>query len=303
MKSPKGAQEIRVSVVIPAHNAAWCIERAVDSVLAQTTPPFELIVVNDGSTDGTKRVVEDYGDHLVLLNKPNGGPSSARNAGILQSQGEWIAFLDADDHWLPEKLERQVARIAAYPSFGFCSTRTLVEGPEGEALGCWQCPTVRTSALHSIFETTAAVAGSGSGVLARRDLLVEAGLFDETLQGLEDTDMWMRLAAISGYVCIDEPLTVISKRRDSRSGNLDGMRTSALMVMKKNRHLLEKPFRGGFWQAAYATVLADYAKWEYRSGRRLSAVAHLTEGLLRAPVRRGRLLLGLLLAMILGQRI
>jgi len=109
------------------------------------------------------------------------------------------------------------------------------------------------------------------------------------------------MAAVTGYVCIDEPLTVIVKNSDSRSGDLETMRAAALAILRKYRSLLPKRDQGGFWQAAYAGVLADYAKWEYRQGQRSRAMGHLLEGLVRAPVQRGRLLLGLLLAMALGR--
>ena len=113
----------------------------------------------------------------------------------------------------------------------------------------------------------------------------------------------MRLAVLSEYACIEEPLTVITKRPSSKSRSLDMMRGFALKVMKKNRRLLDGGERRGFWQSAYAGVLADYAKWEYRSGRKLRAMLHLLEGLLRAPVRRGRLMLGLIFAMSRGERL
>ena len=155
--------------------------------------------------------------------------------------------------------------------------------------------------LTTIFERHAAVAGSGSAVLARRDLLLQAGLFDESLRSLEDIDMWLRLAAISPYACVPYPSVAILRRADSMSCNLDVMRESAIAVMHKNRGLLEPAMRGAFWRSAYASVLADYAKWEYRAGKRGTAMAHLLEGLARSPLRRGRMILGLLVAMIGGQ--
>lgn len=292
-----------VSVVIPAYNAEWCVERAVDSALAQTYQPLEILVVNDGSTDDTAAKAQYFGGLVRLIDQPNGGLSNARNAGIRLAQGEWIAFLDADDYWLPRKLEQQIKLLEANPALGFCSTSARVETPSGAKLNLWHCPIQSGPTLHTIFNQNAAIAGSGSAVLARRDLLLATGLFDESLQSLEDIDMWLRLAAITRYGCVEEPLTVILKRPDSMSRNLDVMRQSALCVMRKNRNLLEHELRGRFWQAAYATVLADYAKWEYRIGRKRTAVLHLLEAFARAPIHRGRLLLSLLTAMVLGQRI
>lgn len=283
-----------VSVVIPAFNAADWVGCAIDSALAQTYSQREILVVDDGSTDATPEVLAGYGDRIRILHQPNGGLSSARNLGIRQARGEFVAFLDADDRWLPEKLERQVHCLRGDDRLGFCSTRTQVESPGGSAMGSWDCPRIEGGLLRTLFLRHAAVAGSGSSVLARRRLFERAGLFDVGLRSLEDIDMWMRLAALCDYACIDEPLTVIVKSPDSMSGNLDVMRRSALQVMHKNRHLLPPAEQGRFWQAAYAGVLTDYAKWELRAGRRLPAILHLLEALARAPLARWKLTLGIL---------
>lgn len=296
-----GAGTPRVSVVIPAYNAAWCIRRAIDSVLGQTEQSFELIVVDDGSLDGTAEILATYGDALRVVAKQNGGLSSARNAGIGAAMGELVAFLDADDWWQPDKLARQVELMARQPDLVFCSTQTAVQTPEGESLPTWRCACNEGPTLAAIFHTNAYVAGSGSAVMARRWALEKLGGFDETLRSLEDIDMWMRLAAIGEYACVDAPLTTIVKRADSMSGNLDVMRASAIAVMKKNRKLLPPSLRRGFWRAAYAGMLADYAKWEHRRGRSWRSAAHLVQGLLLAPRQRGRLLGGLLLAVLTGQ--
>lgn len=290
-----------VSVVIPAWNAAWCIRRAVDSVLAQTHRDFELIVVDDGSTDDTAAALARYGARVLVVAKRNGGLSSARNAGIAAARGAYVALLDADDWWLPEKLARQVAWMDAHPEAAFCSTAARVVNPHGEPIGEWRCRPSAGSALEAIFSANGYVAGSGSAVLARRGALEAAGGFDETLRSLEDIDMWMRLAARGGYHYIDEPLAVVVKRPDSMSRQLDVMRAAAIAVMRKNRHLLPADKRGAFWRQAYAGMLSDYAKWAYRSQRRTQALRDLLAGLCLAPVSRGRLLVGLLAAMLRNQ--
>ena len=292
-----------VSVVIPAYNAAAFIHHAVESVLAQTWSSCEILVVNDGSTDDTVEVLETYGRRIRVINKPNGGLSSARNRGIRESKGVFVAFLDADDRWLPEKISCQIEMMEAHPDLGFCSTRTLVETPEGKPGGEWPCPIMQRSLLATLFLQNGAIPGSGSGVMARRKLFDEAGLFDESLHSLEDIDMWMRLAAISDYQCIDKALTVIVKHPNSMSRNLDVMRNAAVKVMKKNRHLLPGNAQGNLWHAGYASMLADYAKWEYRSGFRTRSIMHLLGALSHAPLTRGRLIVGLLTAVILGREI
>lgn len=301
MHRPRGKGQQVVSVVIPAYNAAGFVGRAVDSVLAQTHQAREILVINDGSTDDTPRVLEAYGDRIRVIHQRNGGLSNARNRGIREARGDYIAFLDADDRWLPEKLARQVEILSQQPGIGFCSTRTLVETPTHEITGEWSCPKVEGSLLATLFLRNGAIPGSGSGVMVRRPLLEQTGGFDEGLHSLEDIDCWMRLAAVSEYACIDEPLTVIVKHPDSMSRNLGRMREAALTVMRKNRHLLPQTERGSLWRAGYASVLADYAKWEYRSGERSQAMLHLLQGLAHAPLRRGRMLAGLLVAMARGQ--
>jgi len=122
-----------VSVVMPAYNVAWCVGRAVDSVLAQDYERRELIVVNDGSTDETRALLAGYGERVTVIDQENRGMSAARNAGIRRARGDYVAFLDADDRWLPGKLSRQVELMETRPELGFCSTAARVESPAAAA--------------------------------------------------------------------------------------------------------------------------------------------------------------------------
>ncbi len=290
-----------VSVIIPAYNAAWCVTRAIDSALEQDYEAKEIIVVNDGSTDETGRVLAEYGDRIRVIDKANGGLSSARNRGIEAARGELVAFLDADDWWLQGKLTAQASLMRDDPGIGFCSVATRVEDPDGSMLNLWACPAWQGDFVAFLFHNNAAVAGSGSGVMARRELFDRAGLFDESLRSLEDIDMWMRLAAVSRYACIGDVLAVILKRPDSMSRNLEVMQQSALQVMKKNRALLPEDKQHAFWRSGLASVYTDYAKWKYRSGRRSEAMVDTLRALALAPFARGRLCLGLLKDMVLGR--
>ena len=284
-----------VSVVIPAYNAAWCVCKAIDSVLAQDYGDFEVIVVNDGSTDDTVARLSPYGDAIRVVHQTNRGLSAARNAGIRTSRGKFIAFLDADDWWLPAKLGRQVALLRDRPELGFCSTAALVQGPAGDLVNVWACPNWEGPFLAHLFANNASVAGSGSAVMVRRDKFAEIGHFDESLHSLEDIDMWMRLAAVAGYACLAEPLVVILKRPGSMSRNLDIMRAAAMLVMNKNRHLLPCALQNRFWRQCLASVHGDYAKWRYREGDRWGALKETIALLRLAPIARGRLAAGLLL--------
>ena len=289
-----------VSVVVPAYNAAAFVGRAVDSVLAQSGVDYELLVVDDGSKDDTVAVLGAYGDRLRVLVQANAGPAAARNRGLHEARGRYVAFLDADDWWLPEKLARQVALLDGRPEIGFCSTATHVVTEGVAPAGEWPCVPGERPLLETLFVRSAAVSGSTSGVLARRELLLGAGGFDEALRGFEDPDLWMRLAARAGYACIDEPLTVVVRTPGSVSSHLPRMRAATLASLRKNRALLPVPRRGAYWRAACAGALADYAKMAWRAGDRRHGLAWATEALLRAPIGRGRLAAGLLLAMLRG---
>jgi len=279
---------------MPAYNVAWCIRRAVDSVLAQDYRARELIVVNDGSTDDTRAVLEPYRGAITVIDQPNRGMSAARNAAIRAARGDFIAFIDADDWWLPQKLSRQVALLQSRPEIGFCSTAARVEDEQGRLLNVWRCCNDGDGILVRLFEENAAIAGGCSAVMARKHLVDEVGLFDETLRGFEDPDLWIRLAAVSGYECIDETLVGILRRERSVSRNLDAMRAAAIRSMHKNRMLLPAPMRGRFWRNCLAGVYTDYAKPAYRAGRTGRAIADTLRALALSPVGRGRLCLGLL---------
>jgi len=283
-----------VSVVMPAFNVDWCVRRAVDSVLAQSFRARELIVVNDGSTDGTSGVLASYGSAIRVINQENRGMSAARNAGIRAARGSLVAFLDADDCWLPEKLARQVELLEGRPEIGFCSTSARIENTGGEFLNLWQCRNEGTDVLQALFAENAAIAGGCSAVVVRKALLDQVGPFDERLRGFEDPDLWIRLAAVTGYACIDEALVVVMRRENSVSRNLHEMRKAALHSMSKNRPLLPAHLRGQFWRKCLASVYTDYAKGAYRAGRVGAAIADTLRALLLSPVGRGRLCLGLL---------
>jgi glycosyltransferase involved in cell wall biosynthesis len=292
-----------VTVVIPAYNAAACVRRAVDSVLAQTWPRLEVVVVDDGSRDETLAVLAQYGSRLRVLTQPNQGPAAARNRGIEQSQGEYVAFLDADDWWEPGKIAAQVAVLHDQPGAGFCSTATQVVDDAGHPVRLWPCCNDDDPLPDALFTNGAAISGSTSGVMARKSLLLDIGGFDATLRGFEDPDLWIRLSARAGYVCIPEALTVVVRTPGSVSSQLAHMRRATLASMRKNRALLPPERRGAFWRAACAGALTDYAKTAWRAGQRGFAMAWVLEALARSPLGRGRLALGLLWAMLRGERL
>ena len=290
-----------VSVIIPAYNAAWCVGKAIDSVLDQDFRDFEVIVVNDGSTDDTAAVLATYGEAIRVVHQANGGMSNARNAGIHVAKGEFVAFLDSDDWWLPGKLSRQLKLMRNNPEIGFTSCAARVEDPDGRLLNLWTCGNSEAPFLPYLFEGNAGIAGGSSALMVRRKLLEQTGVYDETLGGVEDADLWMRLAAAAEHDCVPEIQVVVLRRPGSVSRNVEAMRHGAIRVMKKNRHLLPSALQGRFWRACMAGIHGDYAKWRYRAGRRGAALLDVARIFFLAPIARGRLGLGLLKDMLLGR--
>jgi glycosyltransferase involved in cell wall biosynthesis len=293
----------RVSIVMPAYNCAWCIDRAIDSVMAQTFTDFELIVVDDGSSDDTPALLAARGDAIRVIRQANAGMSAARNTGIAAARGDCIAFLDSDDWWRPAKLAQQVALLDAEPDVGFCSSATELQSPDGDVVGTWGCPAQADDLVARMLGGHSAVAGGASSVMVRRELLARAGVFDARLRGAEDTDQWVRLAAAARYACLPDAQVVVTRNPDSVSRNREAMRRGALDCLDKNRALLPADRRGAYWRACRASVLADYAKWRYRDGDRAAALRDLAQAFALAPLSRGRLLASLALAMLTGRAV
>lgn len=196
-----------VSVIIPAYNAEKTIRRALESVLLQDYAPIEIIVVNDASRDGTAAVVESFGEPTIaLINRPvNGGVSAAMNAGLRRARGEYVAFLDADDEWLPGKLHKQVALISANPQMTFvsCGARWISRSGDVREETGMESPVVSSDLWRTLL---AEACVAKPCVLARRTVFAQVGEFDETLPMAEDQDMWIRLASVGDVGVVLEPL-------------------------------------------------------------------------------------------------
>lgn len=200
-----------VSVIIPTYNAGPHVPQAVESVLVQTYHDIELIVADDGSTDDTRARLEPYCDRLTYIYQPHGERSRARNLGISRSTGEYVAFLDADDYWAPEKLERQVAFLDRRPDVDVVYCWMTMIGPHGERIGdftngepreIWP----RREAFSRLMKGEPLLTGPGSTLIVRRKALLKAGGFDESLRCIEDRDLVLRLVMRSDLGCVPEPL-------------------------------------------------------------------------------------------------
>lgn len=211
---------IQISVIIPTYNRAAVLQRAIDSVLAQKGADFELILVDDGSTDDTESVIRatDNGQRsktnnhsffslercpLSVVRCPeNRGPSAARNLGIGHAKGAWIAFLDSDDEWMPGKLKAQLEFFRENPNYLICQTEEI-----------WIRNGIRVNPMKKhqksggrIFEKCLPLCVvSPSAVMMHRKLFDEVGLFDESLPACEDYDLWLRIAAKHPIGLIEKP--------------------------------------------------------------------------------------------------
>ncbi len=204
----------RVSVVTPTFNRAELVGCAIDSVLAQTFRDFELVVVDDCSQDNTAEVVSAIVDpRLRLLRLPkNGGLSRARNAGIAEARGEWVAFLDDDDEWYPQMLERQLERIdrSADPRTSVAYCLRALQTRHGLQPSRHTPPLPEGDVLDSILRGDHQM--SSNAHIVKRSALLEVGGFDETLRAAEDKDLWLRLARASHhFVAVPETLAVVHR--------------------------------------------------------------------------------------------
>ncbi|MEX2027012.1 MAG: glycosyltransferase, partial [Pirellulaceae bacterium] len=194
---------MRVSVVIPTYNSGPLVIEAVESVLAQTYPAAQIIVVDDGSTDDTPQRLHSFGDRIEYVRQANARVAAARNTGLTHASGDAVAFLDADDHWHPAKLERQIAALQERPEIGLVATDTfpwpgsMPVAEEGDNSPLEILPLSRLLVCNPL--TT-------SSIIVRRSILAQAGRFDTELHGPEDFDLWLRCARIASVAVLRKPL-------------------------------------------------------------------------------------------------
>ena len=212
---------VAISVIIPVYNRKDCVAKAIESVLAQTYPVQEIIVVDDGSVDGVyDELNRRYGNRLHLIRQENAGVSAARNRGIAQATGEWIAFLDADDEWMPVKLQRQVEALESLGTeYGVCFTDCQYRGDENlRATAFEECGIFRVAPFYSLaYPSRYLVPKYGlyvQSMLARRDLLLKSGGFRQDMRFSEDTELIFRMSFQTKYCAVTKALVVIDRSGD-----------------------------------------------------------------------------------------
>jgi glycosyltransferase involved in cell wall biosynthesis len=210
-----------VSIILPVYNSAKLLPAALESAFAQTFQDFEIIAVNDGSTDDTAQVLKQYEPRIRIMHQANAGASSARNAAIRVAQGEFIAFLDADDIWEPQKLALQVEAMRADAKLGVCYTECLYFDEEKSWLANFGRHPQMSGMIFDAILADHFI--SMSSVLVRKRCLDEVGLFDESLIGSEDYNVYLRLAKKYPYHFVNQPLVRLRCHDGNLSGNLPQM--------------------------------------------------------------------------------
>jgi glycosyltransferase involved in cell wall biosynthesis len=232
--------QLKVSVIIPAYNAAKFIRTTIESVLGQTFQDLEIIVVNDGSTDNTQEILQNYGDKILYLPKENGGVSSARNLGIENAKGKYIAFLDADDVWLPEKLERQVELLESNEEIGLCYVAAQKVDEDLNYLSCIEANSYEDY-TESLLLNLNIVAGSCSSAMVRRDVIQQTDGFDRKFTTYADWEMWLRLSLLTKFAPVNEELVKYRIVKGSMSSKPEVSKRDALGVLDKFFNLPNLP--------------------------------------------------------------
>ncbi len=279
----------RVTVVIPAYNREAYVGRAIRSALAQTAAArCDVVVVDDGSTDGTPAVVGEFGGRVACLRQANAGPSAARNAGARSRDNEFVAFLDSDDEWAPDKIARQLAAMSRWPDAVLVAGRAVrqhadggvqVDGPPSTAM---DCPADFAPAL---FERPFLVT---STIMVRRRDLLAAGGFPRELRVCEDAVTWLRLACRGPAVYLDASLaTYHAATPGALTRNSERLLESQLRAWYRLRPLLKRrPDCRKSWQRGLDRTICDLRDLAWREGRYATAFRHALRASLHAPLWR-----------------
>jgi len=266
-----------VTVVIPVHNAGRYLREAIASVLSQTFKDLECVVVDDGSTDDAREIVAEAAhDRRVRYQyQVQGGCASARNAGVRVARGRWLAFLDADDRWLPTKLDRQLTLLETRGDgfAAFCRMRLI--DPAGTPLGVESTPSTLSECQARELQFGNVISGSASAVVVATETVRRLGYFDEALWAVEDLDMWRRLAEFGiRFLEVDETLVEIRIHPGSMQQNVDRLVAAERSYFAKLAREVRPEFRPLLPDVAYGFQLR-WIKAYLRTGQLLRGLGIL----------------------------
>lgn len=262
----------RVSVIIPSYNCASHLAAALDSVLAQTYSDLEIIVVDDGSTDGTVDVIAPYLDRVQYIQQNNKGLPGARNAGIQKASGEYIALLDADDTWVPQKLEQQLPRFADR-EVGIVYSDFAVQYADGRYLPSYLTERPLAAEGHVFDAYIQSRFLFPSTMLLRRSCIEECGLFDEEMLACEDIELFARICVRWKVALVNDVLMVRNEGAHNITANQEKMSAYTILALKKilakevqllpsPRQTIRTELGRQYWWRGYA---------DYKAGRMVGA--------------------------------
>ena len=250
-----------ISVIIPTYNSDKYICEALDSVLLQTYSDYEIIVIDDGSTDTTREVIENRFRTVRYYYVENNGVSAARNLGISMAQGELIAFLDADDKWLPEKLEKQAALFDKNDTLGMAFTENCFFDEQGilSKKAYKRERLMRGDIVKNIFMNSYVVT---STVMVRKRVFDTVGLFEEDMVVAEDDNMWMRIGMKFGVELLDEPMLMYR----ITEGSLSRKKHNIFIGVKTHIENLKKKYPDLYNRLGTSTIRKKYSNLFFSEG-------------------------------------
>lgn len=290
----------KVTVVIPAYNAMTFLPETLDSVLQQTFTDFEVLIVDDGSTDAIAAWFTTVNDDQVrLISQANQGLSGARNTGIKEAQGDYIAFLDADDLWAPTKLEQQVRCFDRHSEVGLVYTWTRLVDEAGKPTGVKYDSQIEGNVWQQIL--VGDIVCSGSSAMVRRDCFDQLGGFDLNLPAAEDFDMWTRIAADYPFAVVKEFLLDYRQHSTSMSRNHRKMMQALRITFEKRFQFV--PLEILYLRnVAYAGMYRGLAWKCVYEGNHEEATAYCQQAVLHYPaIRYTKIFLQLQLAILLSR--
>src|SRR5215475_9891332 len=229
----------KVSVIIPTHNRAEFLQSAITSVLNQTFQDFEIIIIDDASNDHTREVIANFSDVRIKVrhNQVSKGAAGARNIAIMNSSGEYVAFLDDDDEWLPEKLQIQTCLLDNSPSEvgGVCTGYFTIEKMSGRIL---------STVNYAMIDLYKGNPIATSSFLLRRECFEKCGLFDESMLACSDYDMWIRISKKFSFKIIENTLVKYCINENGLTFNYEKKVRSLEILLKKHENFFKKDCKG-----------------------------------------------------------
>lgn len=239
------------SVIVPTFNRAATLPRAIDSVLCQSLPASEVIVVDDGSTDDTADIISGYGSRVIALPQRNSGASAARNAGARRASRQWLAFHDSDDCWLPHKLQTIAEQLALHSDEASTDIRLIFSSFTRYEPAGHQCELMPASSHTDkpsiVFQSPVAELDlarrnciGAPTLLVDRELFHESGGFDESLPSLEDWEFVIRLAKFTPFLFVAEPLVLAYAQSGSVNNNVESAKQAKLLIRKRHEDIFRQ---------------------------------------------------------------